>query len=67
MKYGVILGIVVFVSGTFGCQSRHLMKNSHENGTPANSIDGYAKEHGISRAEAVKRISEEASVSSLFE
>jgi hypothetical protein len=28
----------------------------HEHGVPANSVDGYAKAHGVSREEAVRRM-----------
>jgi hypothetical protein len=61
MKYGMfwrIMVLVLFVS-VLGCQSRSLNSKSaygHDTGTPTNSIDGYAKAHGISRAEAAKRM-----------
>jgi hypothetical protein len=61
MKNGMVWGIMVLVLvfSVLGCQSRSLNSPStygHGSGTPANSIDGYAKAHGISRAEAAKRM-----------
>jgi hypothetical protein len=63
MKYGMYLAAAI-VSLTIliaGCQSRNLGlgKNSQKSvGVPENSIDGYAKAHGISREEAAKRMRE---------
>jgi hypothetical protein len=63
MKFGVYLGVTVLVLApiTMGCQSRRFASagkdaRGHEYAVPANSIDGYAKAHGISRAEAAKRM-----------
>jgi hypothetical protein len=61
MKYGMICGFMVsvLVFSVLGCQSRSLYSKSaygRDAGTAANSIDGYAKAHGISRAEAAKRM-----------
>lgn len=65
MKQGLYLGlaIVALLLGDAGCRSRQFInlgqgKNGREHGVPANSIDGYAKAHGISRAEAAKRMRE---------
>jgi hypothetical protein len=59
MKYGMYFGLAVLILsfGVTGCQ-QHNIRNTkgHEYGVPDNSIDGYAKSHGISRAEAAKRM-----------
>ena len=63
MKYGMYLGfaIIALIIVNTGCQSRRFERvgkdaNGHEYGVPADSIDGYAKTHGISREEAAKRM-----------
>jgi hypothetical protein len=63
MKSGMYFGLVIvaFMVISTGCQSRRFEcigkgANGHEYAVPANSIDGYAKERGISRAEAAKRM-----------
>jgi hypothetical protein len=65
MKQGMYLGlaIVALLLVDAGCRSRQFTnlgqgKNGREYGVPANSIDGYAKAHGVSRAEAAKRMRE---------
>ncbi len=47
-----------------GCGNRNFVNmgtdsHGHAYGVPSNSIDGYAKAHGISRAEAAKRMRQE--------
>jgi hypothetical protein len=63
MKNGIVSGtaIVMLSLAAFGCQSRNFMNmgkdsKGREYGVPANTIDGYAKAHGISREEAAKRM-----------
>ena len=63
MKNGMYLGfaIAALVFVNIGCHSRNFTNvgkgaNGHEYGVPADSIDGYAKAHGISREEAAKRM-----------
>ncbi|MCC6125864.1 MAG: hypothetical protein IT426_12930 [Pirellulales bacterium] len=63
MKHGLYLGLamIAILLVDAGCRTRqftNLGKNGREYGAPANSIDGYAKAHGISRAEAAKRMRE---------
>jgi hypothetical protein len=66
MKNGIIFGVVAIslILGNAGCRSRcfeSIGKDRHgnEHGVPSNSIDGYAKAHGVTRAEAAKRMREE--------
>ncbi len=66
MKCGMIWAItaLTLAIAATGCQSRRFANmgkdaNGHEYGVPANSIDGYAKAHGISRSEAAKRMRDE--------
>jgi hypothetical protein len=64
MKKVVFLGFIVLVLtiAIAGCRSRDVMSTKHSSGGEwgaANSIDGYAKAHGISRAEAAKRMRDE--------
>jgi len=59
LSFGALLALSVFTG--FGCQSRSFVSmgrdaNGHDFAVPTNSIDGYAKEHGISREEAAKRM-----------
>jgi hypothetical protein len=63
MKYGLFLSIAIVALTIInaGCQSRHFVNvgkdsKGNEYGVPANSIDGYAKSHGVSREEAVSRM-----------
>jgi hypothetical protein len=62
MKKTCICGLALAVLALIqtGCQSRHFVnageKNGHQYAVPANSIDGYAKAHGVSREEAAKRM-----------
>jgi hypothetical protein len=63
MKYGMYLWFVIVALAILpaGCQSRNFMTNGKkakgdDHGIPANSVDGYAKAHGISREEAAKRM-----------
>jgi hypothetical protein len=64
MKHGIFLGIMVvaLTVAIVGCRSRDVMSTKRSSGGEwgaANSIDGYAKAHGISRAEAAKRMRDE--------
>jgi hypothetical protein len=66
MKNGMYWGIAVFALATVlsGCQSRSFINVGEDSkgnayAVPANSVDGYAKAHGISRQEAAKRMREQ--------
>jgi hypothetical protein len=58
MRNGIVwVAIVLVCVSVFGCHPRDTRSGQGGySGMPANSIDGYAKEHGISRAEAAKRM-----------
>lgn len=58
MRNGFVwVAIVLVCVSLFGCHPRNTRSGqSGYAGMPSNSIDGYAKEHGISRAEAAKRM-----------
>jgi hypothetical protein len=60
MRNGIVwVAIILLFVGVFGCHPRNTKSSQGSGGyagTPANSIDGYAKEHGISREEAAKRM-----------
>jgi hypothetical protein len=59
-----LLLMLMFISSSVGCQNRYFTNVGNDSygnayAAPSNSIDGYAKAHGVSRAEAVKRMREE--------
>jgi hypothetical protein len=59
MKHGFVFGLAVFalMVGVGGCQQQSIRDGKrHDYGAPADSLDGYAKSHGISREEAAKRM-----------
>jgi hypothetical protein len=72
MKNGILWAAVVFsmIFGGTGCRSGmlNLGRNhqSHDRSIPPNSIDGYAKAHGITRAEAAKRMREKMAPPSTY-
>jgi hypothetical protein len=61
MKHGLFLALVActLVLSAAGCQSRSTRHRDTGAWGETNTIDGYAKVHGITRQEAAKRMREQ--------